>query len=214
MNANLADAIRTRVASEVAASLQPHLEILRSLLGAIEAHPTFERRPGAARSAETATPRATPAPKARRRSGHGKTSAATGAGSPGEPTTSQQLEAERPSARADARQPAHPAGATTVATTAGAIAPLLSAGSTTAALPEKATSALTLPRAPPSLSSTGSPDTRGFYIDQPVRLRRSQGYVEATVVQIDPSTGLLELELADEGRYVRVPAEKVFAAPG
>jgi hypothetical protein len=214
MNANLADAIRTRVASEVAASLQPHLEILRSLMGAIEAHPTFDRRPGVARSAETAIARATPAPKARRRSGHSKTNAATGAGTPGEPTTSRQLEEERPSARADARQPAHPEGATTIASTAGTIAPPLSAGSAAAALPEKATSALALPRAPPSRAPTVSPDTRGFHIDQPVRLRRPQGFVEATVVQIDPSTGLLELELVDEGRYVRVPAEKVFAAPG
>lgn len=212
MNASLADAIRTRVASEVAASLQPHLEILRSLMGAIEAHPTFDRRPGVARSAETATARATPAPKARRRSGH-KTSAAAGAGTPGEPTALQQLEAERPSARAAACEPAQPAGATPTATTAGAVAPF-SASSAVAALPEKATSALTLPCAPPSLASAGSPDTRGFSIDQPVRLRRPQGFVDATVVQIDPSTGLLELELVDEGRYVRVPAEKVFAAPG
>jgi hypothetical protein len=214
MNANLADAIRTRVASEVAASLQPHLEILRSLMGAIEAHPTFDRRPGIATSAETATVRATPAPKARRRSGHNKTSAATGAGTPGESTTSQKLEAERPSARADGCQPAQPAGATPIATRASEAAPPSSASSAVAALPEKATSALTLPSAPPSLASTGSPDTRGFSIDQPVRLRRPQGFVEATVVQIDPSTGLLELELVDEGRYVRVPAEKVFAAPG
>lgn len=232
MNTSLTDAIRARVAREVAASLEPHVEMLRSLMGAIAAaHSTTEDRQDVARAglAEAAPARATQVPDARRRCGHRRSRGAAYTRSPGDPAASQL--AEHPGAREEREKPSHPAqharsvqtsttGATVAVARTGAVSPASPAprpsisSATAAEVVEQATSAAAPASAPPSPAATSSAaaDTRGFHIDQAVRIRRPDGFAEATVVQIDPSTGLLELELIEEGRYVKLPAEKVIAA--